>query len=152
LIRTRFWVGDSSPAAPPEERASGIPRRSDPDRKEDSGSPISSTTGSEEVPAQDLRDAEDDMSVGNLPDHVGTEPFPEFHHPLLMAGGAETKETTPEQLAGLISKIPMGRLGKKGTPDSLGNGGRGRGSWSMSTGGTWSGKISWMLPWISAST
>jgi len=114
LIRTRFWVGDSSPAAPPEERASGIPRRSDPDRKEDSGSPISSTTGSEEVPAQDLRDAEDDMSVGNLPDHVGTEPFPEFHHPLLMAGGAETKETTPEQLAGLISKIPMGRLGKPG--------------------------------------
>ena len=31
-----------------------------------------------------------------------------------MAGGAETKETTPEQLAGLISKIPMGRLGKPG--------------------------------------
>jgi hypothetical protein len=29
------------------------------------------------------------MSVGNLPEHVGTEPFPEFHHPLLMAGGAE---------------------------------------------------------------
>ena len=43
----------------------------------------------EEVPAQDFRDAEDDMSVGNLPEHVGTEPFPEFHHPLLMAGRTE---------------------------------------------------------------
>jgi hypothetical protein len=29
----------------------------------------------EEVPAQDFRDAEDDMPVGNLPEHVGTEPF-----------------------------------------------------------------------------
>ena len=29
------------------------------------------------------------MSVGNLPEHVGTEPFAEFHHPLLMAGGTE---------------------------------------------------------------
>jgi len=74
---------------PPEERASGIPRRSDSDRKEDSGSPIRSRTGSEKVTAEDFRDAEDDMSVGNLPEHVGTEPFPEFHHPLLMAGGAE---------------------------------------------------------------
>jgi len=29
------------------------------------------------------------MPVGNLPKYVGTEPFPEFHHPLLMAGGTE---------------------------------------------------------------
>jgi hypothetical protein len=29
------------------------------------------------------------MPVGNLLEHVGTEPFPEFHHPLLMAGRTE---------------------------------------------------------------
>jgi hypothetical protein len=29
------------------------------------------------------------MPVGNLPGHVGTEPFPEFHDPLLMAGGTK---------------------------------------------------------------
>ena len=40
-------------------------------------------------PLQDLRNAEDEMSVGNLLEHLGTEPFPKFHHPLLMAGGAE---------------------------------------------------------------
>ena len=32
----------------------------------------------EKVPAQDLRDAEDEMPVGNLPEYVGTEPCPEF--------------------------------------------------------------------------
>jgi hypothetical protein len=29
------------------------------------------------------------MPVGNLPEYVGTEPLPEFHHPLLMAGRTE---------------------------------------------------------------
>ncbi len=43
----------------------------------------------EKIPAQDLRDAEDDMPVGNFLEHIGTEPFPEFHHPLLMAGRTE---------------------------------------------------------------
>jgi hypothetical protein len=43
----------------------------------------------EKIPAQDLRDAEDEMPVGNLLEHVRIEPFPEFHHPLLMAGGTE---------------------------------------------------------------
>jgi len=76
-------------AQPPEERASGIPRRSDSDRKEDPGSPIRSRTGSEKIPARDLRDAEDDMPVGNLLEHVAAEPFPEFRHQLLMAGGTE---------------------------------------------------------------
>ena len=51
---------------------SGIPGRSDSSRKEDPGSPITSRTGSEEIPAQDLRDTEDEMPVGNLPEHVGT--------------------------------------------------------------------------------
>jgi hypothetical protein len=41
----------------------------------------------EKIPAQDFREAEDEMPVGNLLKHVRTEPFPEFHHPLLMAGG-----------------------------------------------------------------
>jgi len=45
---------------------SGIPGRSDSSRKEDPGSPITSRTGSEEIPAQDLRDTEDEMPVGNL--------------------------------------------------------------------------------------
>jgi hypothetical protein len=27
--------------------------------------------------------------MGNLFEHMGTEPFPEFHHPFLMAGGTE---------------------------------------------------------------
>jgi hypothetical protein len=40
----------------------------------------------EKIPPQDLRDTEDEMSVGSLLEHMGTEPFPEFHHPLLMAG------------------------------------------------------------------
>jgi hypothetical protein len=43
----------------------------------------------EKIPAQNLRDAEDEMPVGNLFEHVGTKPFPEFYHPLLMAGGTE---------------------------------------------------------------
>ena len=42
--------------------------------------------------------------------------------------------------------------GKRVDLGPSGNGGSGRGSWSMSTDGTWSGKISWMLPWISAFT
>jgi hypothetical protein len=29
------------------------------------------------------------MPVDNLPEQVGTEPFSEFHHPLMMAGGTE---------------------------------------------------------------
>ena len=46
---------------------------------------------------QDLRDAEDDMPVGNFLEHVGTEPFPEFHHPLLMAGGTEMTALVPPE-------------------------------------------------------
>jgi hypothetical protein len=40
----------------------------------------------EEVPAQDLGDTEDEIRWGTFLSTVGTEPFPEFHHPLLMAG------------------------------------------------------------------
>ena len=34
------------------------------------------------------------MPVGNLLERVGTEPFPEFHQPLLMAGGTEMTALT----------------------------------------------------------
>jgi hypothetical protein len=43
----------------------------------------------EKEAAQDFRNAEDDMLVGNLLGYVGIEPFPEFHRPLLMARGTE---------------------------------------------------------------
>ena len=43
----------------------------------------------EEVSAEDLRDAEDKMPVRNLLEDIHAEPFPEFNHALLMAGGAE---------------------------------------------------------------
>jgi hypothetical protein len=43
----------------------------------------------EEVSAQDLRNAEYEMPVGNLFENIHAQPLPEFHHALLMAGGAE---------------------------------------------------------------
>jgi hypothetical protein len=49
----------------------------------------------EKIPAQHLRDAEDDMPVGNFLEHVGTERFPEFHQPLLMAGRTEMTALVP---------------------------------------------------------
>jgi len=45
----------------PEERASSIPWRSGSDREKGFGSPIRSRTGFEKIPAQDFRDAEDDV-------------------------------------------------------------------------------------------
>jgi len=39
----------------------------------------------EEIPTEDFRDAEDEMTVRNLLEDIRAEPFPEFHHPLLMA-------------------------------------------------------------------
>jgi hypothetical protein len=40
----------------------------------------------EEVPSQDLRDAEDEMPLGYVLEHMYAEPFPELHDPLLVAG------------------------------------------------------------------
>jgi len=65
-----------------------------------------------EVPAQDLRDAEDEMPVGNLLEHVGTEPFPEFHHPLLMAGGTEMTALAGEGQKIFMMAIPALYPGK----------------------------------------
>jgi len=42
-----------------------------------------------EITAQDLRDAEDKMPVGNLFEDIRAEPLPEFHHAFLVAGGTE---------------------------------------------------------------
>ena len=66
----------------------------------------------EEVPAQDRGDAEDEMSVGNLLEHLGTEPFPEFHHPLLMAGGTEMTALAGEGQKIFMVTIPALYPGK----------------------------------------
>jgi len=43
----------------------------------------------EEVSAEDLRDAEDEMPMRDLLEDIRAEPLAEFHYPLLMAGGAK---------------------------------------------------------------
>jgi len=43
----------------------------------------------EEVTAEDFRDAEYEMTVGDLLEDIHAEPFPEFHHALLMARWAK---------------------------------------------------------------
>jgi hypothetical protein len=66
----------------------------------------------EKIPPQDLRNAEDEMPVGNLLEHLGTEPFPEFHHPLLMAGGTEMTALTGEGQKIFVVAIPALHPGK----------------------------------------
>ncbi len=66
----------------------------------------------EKIPPQDLRDAEDDMAVGNLLEHMGAEPFPEFHHPLLMTGGTEMTALTGEGQKIFMVAIPALHPGK----------------------------------------
>jgi hypothetical protein len=60
----------------------------------------------EEVLPQDLRDAEDEMLVGNLPEYMETEPLPEFHHPLLMARGTEMTVLAGEARKMFMVAIP----------------------------------------------
>ena len=48
----------------------------------------------EEIPAKDLGYAEDKMTVWNGLEDFLTEPFPEFHYPLLMAGRAKVSPFT----------------------------------------------------------
>ncbi len=45
----------------------------------------------EKIPPPDLQGTEDDKSVGNILEHVGAEPFPEFDRPLLTAGRSRGK-------------------------------------------------------------
>ena len=66
----------------------------------------------EKITPQDLREAEDEMPVGNLFEHLGTEPFAEFHHPLLMAGGAEMTALAGEGQEILLVAIPALHPGK----------------------------------------
>src|SRR3972149_10574768 len=43
----------------------------------------------QEISAQNLRDAEDKMTVGDLFEDIHAQPFSELHHALLMTGWAE---------------------------------------------------------------
>jgi hypothetical protein len=52
------------------------------------------------------------MSVGSLPEDVGTEPFPEFHHPLLMAGRTEMTALAGEGEKIFMVAIPALHPGK----------------------------------------
>jgi hypothetical protein len=66
----------------------------------------------QKIPKRDFRDGEDEMPVRNLLEHVGTEPFPEFHHPLLMAGGTEMASLAGEGQKIFMVAIPALRPGK----------------------------------------
>jgi hypothetical protein len=48
----------------------------------------------QEVTAENLWDAEDEMTVGHLFEDIHAEPLPEFHHALLMAGRTEMPSFT----------------------------------------------------------
>ena len=52
------------------------------------------------------------MPVDNLPEQVGTEPFSEFHHPLLMAGGTEMTALAGEGQKIFMVAIPALHPGK----------------------------------------
>jgi hypothetical protein len=52
------------------------------------------------------------MPVGNLPEHVGTEPFPEFYHPLPMAGRTEMAALGEEDQKIFMVEIPALHSGK----------------------------------------
>ncbi len=52
------------------------------------------------------------MPVGNFLEHMGTEPFPEFHHPLLMAGGTEMTALAGEGQKVFMVAIPALHPGK----------------------------------------
>ena len=43
----------------------------------------------QEIPAKNLRDTEDEMTVRHLLEDIHAKPFAEFHHALLVAGRAE---------------------------------------------------------------
>ena len=49
-----------------------------------------------EITPEHLRDAENKMPVGNLLENIHAQPFPEFHHALLVAGRAEVAEFAGE--------------------------------------------------------
>jgi hypothetical protein len=52
------------------------------------------------------------MPAGNLPEQAGAKTFPEFHHPLLMAGGTEMTALTGEGQKIFVVAIPALHPGK----------------------------------------
>ena len=90
------------PAGRPQEN----PRHSGSDRREVFDSPIRSGTGSEEVTPDELWDAEGDVGVGDRLQDFFTEPFPEFHHPLLVTGRAKMAALTGKGQKILMTAVP----------------------------------------------
>ena len=90
---------------PPGKIPSRPPKRNDSVPKAANGSPVRPGTGSEEVTAQDFRDAEDNVTMGNLFQNLSAHPFAKLHHSLLVAGGTEVSA-----LAGEGQKIFMAAL------------------------------------------
>ena len=66
----------------------------------------------EKISAQNLRDAEDEMPVGNLLEDIHTEPFPELHHALLMAGWAKMTALAGEGQQILMAAVMTFDTGK----------------------------------------
>jgi hypothetical protein len=66
----------------------------------------------EEVSSQDLRDAKDKIPMGYLLEHIGAKPLPEFHHPLLVAGGAEMSAFAGEGQKELVVAVSAFHAGK----------------------------------------
>jgi hypothetical protein len=56
-------------------------------------------------PWQDLRDAKDKMPVGNLLEHLRTQPLTEFRDPFLMAGRTKMAARAGEGKQVLVSAI-----------------------------------------------
>lgn len=48
------------------------------------------------IPAEDFGDTEDEMTMGHILEDIHAQPFPEFHHALLVAGRAEMAAFTRE--------------------------------------------------------
>jgi len=64
------------------------------------------------IAAQNLGNAEDEMPVGNLLENVHAQPFPEFHHALLVTGRAEVSSFTRERQQVLMAAVFAFHAGK----------------------------------------
>jgi hypothetical protein len=66
----------------------------------------------EEVSAEDCRDTEDDMPVGDLLEHIHVEPLPEFSHALLVTGGVDVAARAGESHEIFMAAILAFHTGK----------------------------------------
>jgi hypothetical protein len=64
------------------------------------------------IPAKNLRDAEDEMTVGHLLEDIHTEPLSEFHHALLMTGRAEVAALAREGQKIFVAAVFASHAGK----------------------------------------